>query len=65
MLTSLKQQEGYKWLEDAAVESLQQSLRCLDTAFKNFFRDKSVGYPKFKSKEEEQGIREICESRSL
>jgi len=50
MLTSLKQQEEYKWLKDAAVESLQQSLRCLDAAFKNFFRDKSVGYPKFKSK---------------
>lgn len=29
---------------------LQQSLRHLDTAFQNFFRDKSVGYPKFKSK---------------
>jgi len=49
-LTKLKQKEEYKWLRESANESLQQSLRCLDAAFTNFFRDKSIGYPKFKSK---------------
>lgn len=38
------------FLADTDSISLQQALRHLDTAFKNFFRDKSVGYPRFKSK---------------
>ena len=48
-LTSLKKQNEYKWLNDVANEPLQQSLRCLDVAYKNFFRMKK-GFPKFKSK---------------
>lgn len=32
--------------------ALQQTLRHLDTAFQNFFRDKNVGYPKYKSKKQ-------------
>jgi putative transposase len=48
-LTLLKKQNGYKWLNDASAEVLQQSLRCLDTAYKNFFRT-NKGFPKFKSK---------------
>lgn len=38
------------FLMDTDSISLQQALRHLDTAFKNFFRDKNVGYPRFKSK---------------
>ena len=48
-LTLLKKENEYKWLNDALAEVLQQSLRCLDTAYKNFFRTKK-GFPKFKSK---------------
>ena len=48
-LTLLKKQNEYKWLNDVTNESLQQSLRCLDAAYKNFFRTKK-GFPKFKSK---------------
>ena len=48
-LTLLKKQNEYKWLNDVSSEALQQSLRCLDTAYKNFFRMKK-GFPKFKSK---------------
>ena len=48
-LTSLKKQNEYKWLNNVTNETLQQSLRCLDTAYKNFFRTKK-GFPKFKSK---------------
>jgi len=39
-----------EFLKEIDSISLQQSLRHLDTAFQNFFRDKNVGYPKFKSK---------------
>ena len=38
------------FLKEVDSISLQQSLRHLDTAYKNFFRDKKVGFPRFKSK---------------
>lgn len=40
----------FKWLKEVDSISLQMSLRHLDRAFKNFFRDEKVGFPKFKSK---------------
>lgn len=49
MLTQLKQQEEYSFLKDIDSIALQQSLRDLDTAYKNFFK-KLAKYPKFKSK---------------
>ena len=48
-LTQLKRQEEYKWLNNVPNESLQQSLRCLDNAYTQFFKAKK-GFPKFKSK---------------
>ena len=48
-LTLLKREECHKWLNDCSNESLQQSLRCLDKAYTNFFRHKKR-FPKFKSK---------------
>ena len=48
-LTSLKKEDGYIWLNECIVESLQQSLRNLDSAYQNFFKSKK-GFPKFKSK---------------
>lgn len=39
----------YQWLSEINSLSLQCVLRNLDTAYKNFFRDKK-GFPKFKSK---------------
>jgi len=52
-LKNLKNQ--YEWLKEVDSISLQQSLRDLDDAYKNFFRkikngEKQVGFPKFKSK---------------
>ena len=38
------------FLQEVDSIALQQALRHLDTAFQNFFRDKKVGYPKFKSR---------------
>lgn len=42
------------FLKEVDSIALQQSLRHLDAAFQNFFRDRSVGYPKFKSKHKNQ-----------
>ena len=47
MLTQLKKE--ILWLNDADSIALQQSLRNLDTAYQNFFKN-DRGYPKYKSK---------------
>lgn len=47
-LVKLKKEKPF--LKEVDSIALQQALRHLDTAFQNFFRDKKVGYPKFKSK---------------
>jgi len=48
-LTELKKIEEYSWLKEINSQSLQDSLKNLETAYKNFFRFKK-GFPKFKSK---------------
>ena len=57
-LVSLKRQEGALWLKDIHSQVLQQSLKNLDTAFQNFFKNvkagKKPGFPRFKCK----GIRD-------
>lgn len=47
-LVCLKKEKVF--LQEVDSIALQQALRHLDTAFQNFFRDKKVGHPKFKSK---------------
>lgn len=49
MLTELKRNPEYVWLNAVDSTSLQQSLKDLDKAFTNFF-SKKAGYPKYKSK---------------
>src|SRR5215472_9159772 len=49
LLTTLKQQEGTAWLSEVSRVPLQQSLRHLESAFRNFF-DGRAKYPKFKKK---------------
>lgn len=53
-LTELKRTNDYAWLKEADSHALQQSLRDLDTAYKNFFRKvkkgATVGFPRFKKK---------------
>ena len=51
MLTSLKKKEDKLWLSEVSNECLQQSIRCMDSAFTRFFREKK-GFPKFKSKKD-------------
>lgn len=48
-LPSLKKDGEHEWLKDCPSESIQQSLRCLDNAFTNFFK-KKTNFPRFKSK---------------
>jgi putative transposase len=53
-LTSLKSE--YQWIKDSHSKVLQQSIINLESAYKNFFRDKK-GFPKFKSKHQKQTVR--------
>ena len=57
-LVFLKKQEATTWLKEIHSQVLQQSLKDLDTAFQNFFRNlksgKKPGFPRFKCK----GIRD-------
>jgi putative transposase len=60
-LTSTKKTEERVWLNDVSSVPLQQSLRHLATAYKNFFKSRSskrkglkVGTPKFKKKTNNQ-----------
>ena len=48
-LTVLKKQEDTAWLKEVNSQTLQFALRCLDTAYKNFFQKHSK-FPQFKSK---------------
>lgn len=54
-LVRLKHEEGTAWLKEIHSQSLQQSLKDLDQAFKHFFRrlktkEAAPGFPRFKSK---------------
>ena len=51
LLPKLKTQ--YDWLKEVSSVSLQQSLRHLETAYRNFFK-KCTRFPKFKSKHQRQ-----------
>ncbi len=46
LLTELKKQEEVAWLSEVSSVPLQQSLRHLDTAFRNFFEGRAE-YPTF------------------
>ena len=48
-LTELKKKEETAWLKEVNSQSLQFSLKCLDSAYVNFFAGRAK-FPKFKSK---------------
>ena len=48
-LTNLKKQEEYSWIKEVNSQTLQQSLRHLETAYTNFFRG-NARFPRFKAK---------------
>ena len=53
-LTVLKKTEEYAFLKEVDSISLQQSLRHLEQAFKNFFNQPKKGFPRFQSKRTER-----------
>lgn len=57
-LPILKQSQETAWLKDVYSQTLQSSLRNLDSAYKRFFKAKSHGkhggFPRFKSKHDRQ-----------
>jgi putative transposase len=55
-LTELKKQPETLWLQEVSNVCLQQSLRNLDAAFRNFFQGRSK-YPTFKKKHSRQSVR--------
>ena len=56
MLTALKREREYLWLNEIDSMALQEALRNLDRAYQNFFR-KNAGFPKFHSKNSLQSYR--------
>lgn len=56
VLVRLKKTDKYAWLNEVNSQSLQQSLKDLECAFKNFFK-KQAKYPKFKKKKNRQTFR--------
>lgn len=57
-LTELKR--IFSFLKDVDSIALQQSLRHLETAFGNFFKQTNVGYPKYKSKRSRSSYTTNC-----
>ena len=49
LLTEMKRQKEYVWLNEADSMALQESLKNLERAYQNFFK-KRAKYPRFKSK---------------
>lgn len=59
-LVEWKNEESLSWLKEAPSQCLQQSLRDLDRAFRNFFTGKSQ-YPNFKKKGRHDSFRIPCQ----
>lgn len=54
-VTELKKSEDFSWLKGVHSQTLQMSLRNLDNAYTNFFKQKS-SFPKFKKKSNNQSF---------
>src|SRR5438876_5802210 len=52
-LTEMKKHEAFAWLNEVSSVPLQQALRHLDRAFRNFFEGRAK-YPTFKKKNGDQ-----------
>ena len=61
LLTPLKKQEEYGWLDSVSNKTLQRSCADLSTAYKNFF-SKRAKFPRFKSRKRSRPSFPICES---
>ncbi len=61
LLTEIKKDEKYKWLKEPEAMALQASIRNLDKAYRNFFKNVKQGsvpgFPKFKKKSSKQSYK--------
>ena len=64
LLTDLKKEKDYSWLNLSDSMALQESLRDLDRAFQNFFK-KNNDYPVFHSKHDKQSYRTRNQNNSI
>lgn len=55
MMTQLKKENEYSWLNEVSGVPLQQSLRHLEKAYQRFFRGQAK-FPRFKSKRHDQSV---------
>jgi putative transposase len=55
-LTEFKKLKEYEWLNEVSAQSLQQTLKNLETAYGFFFK-KTAKFPNFKSKRDKQSYR--------
>ena len=53
--TEKQYKEEFDWLKEVDAVALQQSRRCLETAYKNFFKQQN-NFPKFKSKKNQSNL---------
>lgn len=58
-MTRLKKDDETDWLQEAANQSLQQSIRHLDSAFTRFFREKK-GFPQIQVEESSPTFAPVC-----
>ncbi|MDR2940420.1 MAG: helix-turn-helix domain-containing protein, partial [Clostridiales bacterium] len=49
-VTPAKYKSDYVWLKEVDSLALANAQINLETAYRNFFRDKAIGFPKFKNK---------------
>ena len=62
-LTFLKKEKEF--LKEVDSIPLQQALRHLDTAFQNFFKKPKTGFPKFKSKKNNNSYTTMCVNNNI
>lgn len=55
IVTQMKKQEDYSWLKEVNAQSIQATLRNLDTAYRNFF-SKKAKFPTFKRKKDKNSF---------
>ena len=64
LLTDLKKKEEYSWLKLSDSMALQESLRDLDRAYQNFFKNNN-DHPVFHSKHDKQSYRTIYQNNNI
>ena len=64
LLPALKKEQETSFLKEVSAQSLQASIRNLDSAYKRFFKEKK-GFPKFKSKRDARQSFQIVQNTNV